>query len=50
MGRHGRERVLRDYSFAGQAERYVELFAELIGQQGGTTHARPRAKADSSAA
>jgi glycosyltransferase involved in cell wall biosynthesis len=34
MGRHGRERVRRDFSFEQQAHRYQELFARLTGTTG----------------
>ena len=31
MGRQGRQRVLKDFSFAHQAERYRQLFAQAAG-------------------
>jgi glycosyltransferase involved in cell wall biosynthesis len=33
MGRRGRERVLRDFTFATQGRRYRQLFEELVGSR-----------------
>jgi glycosyltransferase involved in cell wall biosynthesis len=34
MGQRGRECVQRQFTFAGQCDRYLELFAQLTGQPG----------------
>lgn len=47
MGRVGRNRVERSFSFTAQAESYQQLFESLLGQHGGSTPvaASPRSNA-----